>query len=966
MDEIKGKNFSFTGRLITSVTPYHIGDSDFCELINFCYTPTGIKTIKGMQFERDISQQDVTVISALYFNNELCYQTYPCGDNYTEIFVNFGSKRRVIAKKYSSSTQYSAGDIAIVLPHSGFYLECESGGTTGETPPDFDNYIFDSQIPDGTVTWIKREGNLTGKFVLAPDNTVVYTNGYHNLIYGGDTFRVSKMINIVSGETTGPELVQNGDFSSSSYWSWGTGWNHDAQNGEADHTPGNTQPLSQSIPISANKTYMLKFTVRNLTSGTITPQLGGVTETPVSSNGTFTFYFYTINTSSLSFIPSSDFDGSIDDVSVKNIPTGEENVDITDLLSDAQKPVVLKISDDRSLKIDIGSPLKIRGVNIHIHSPNTLSTCTLSVARYTHTFWENAFSVVDGTNKLFNSGTVSFSFSDDSLETKEASDIVSYLHGHYLYWYRITLTPTSGTLPSTISIYHVTLRTVIQNIPNIWDESKYTPALFLIQTGTDAYSDLTIPVSKRENSFTYITSWEVTPGTAARVGNYSTYYICSFFPLTGFRVFFPVLTNTSTVYSNTNNVTLSVSYWNGTSWVEIPGLRDDTRDVTSGITHARNGTISWVSVVDYEQKKRMVSEVYLYCYRISVNGTFSSNTYIDYIEVIPALKPPSKFITCCVWNNRLVLAGKYIGKQKNEMVISAPNSPYIWEGKQTIQTFVGPNTPITNITSLFTRYGNDVVQSMVVFKSDSMYMITGTSQEDIKIYQVSSSIGTSHPSTVQTCDLGIRITEGVNRSVVIFGFNSKVYLFDNATVVTISDDIRMEFSNYTFGFYDPVHSWYHICTQSREYVFDLTHKKWFEISRPEKLTAMVYSSGTVYGFVPRKMYRLNTGNRFGDSYYTCTAKTGIKPLEPSYNLLTSVRRLRVASTASSTGKLSVSITTDRQNYTTGQMDLLFPVHYPVNANITGIVYQIAYEASGDSDIELINLSLLYRPYRIEI
>lgn len=76
-----------------------------------------------------------------------------------------------------------------------------------------------------------------------------------------------------------------------------------------------TQALEQNVGAAAAKRYRLVFTVKNLTAGSVTPQVGGVNGATRSADGTYSEIILTTGTGNLKFTPSLDFDGSIDDVS---------------------------------------------------------------------------------------------------------------------------------------------------------------------------------------------------------------------------------------------------------------------------------------------------------------------------------------------------------------------------------------------------------------------------------------------------------------------------------------------------------------------------------------------------------------------------------------------------------------------------------------------------------------------------
>jgi len=127
----------------------------------------------------------------------------------------------------------------------------------------------------------------------------------------------------------GNELVSNGDFSTTpdTSWTWGTGWTHDTTNLEADHTPGNTAALTQNISVTNGQTYQVEITIKNRTAGSVTLGINGVyiynydSTTALNSNATYqrSLVANITGSATLSITPTSDFNGSVDNITVKQI-----------------------------------------------------------------------------------------------------------------------------------------------------------------------------------------------------------------------------------------------------------------------------------------------------------------------------------------------------------------------------------------------------------------------------------------------------------------------------------------------------------------------------------------------------------------------------------------------------------------------------------------------------------------------
>jgi hypothetical protein len=124
------------------------------------------------------------------------------------------------------------------------------------------------------------------------------------------------------------EQVADGDFATdpaSSGWTLNSGWTWDNSNYEVDHSSG-TGTLAYSFTATAGRFYQLTFTIKNY-SGTNTlcvlARIGNNYLQWADGNGTFTHIIQASNTAGLTFTPITGFDGSIDDVSLKEIIGGD-------------------------------------------------------------------------------------------------------------------------------------------------------------------------------------------------------------------------------------------------------------------------------------------------------------------------------------------------------------------------------------------------------------------------------------------------------------------------------------------------------------------------------------------------------------------------------------------------------------------------------------------------------------------
>lgn len=115
------------------------------------------------------------------------------------------------------------------------------------------------------------------------------------------------------------DLIVTGNFASDTGWTLGTGWSIAGGVALMDGTQVSSAVLSQALAIEVGRSYELVFTVGNYVDGGVTPVLAGKTGTIREADGTFTETIVAgIETDLLlEFIGNEDFDGDLDDVTLK-------------------------------------------------------------------------------------------------------------------------------------------------------------------------------------------------------------------------------------------------------------------------------------------------------------------------------------------------------------------------------------------------------------------------------------------------------------------------------------------------------------------------------------------------------------------------------------------------------------------------------------------------------------------------
>lgn len=130
-------------------------------------------------------------------------------------------------------------------------------------------------------------------------------------------YKNGKLYSVKPTPTYGSELVTNGDFATDSDWTKGTGWSISGGKANCDGSQTGNTLLYQNVGHSANKTYLLTFTISNYSSGQIDFALDSPFGGTTSGNGDYQVTLQPTSGGNFIIRANSTFIGSIDNVSVK-------------------------------------------------------------------------------------------------------------------------------------------------------------------------------------------------------------------------------------------------------------------------------------------------------------------------------------------------------------------------------------------------------------------------------------------------------------------------------------------------------------------------------------------------------------------------------------------------------------------------------------------------------------------------
>ena len=178
----------------------------------------------------------------------------------------------------------------------------------------------------------------------------------------------------------GSELVTNGDFATDSNWVKQGGWT--IANGVATCDGTNLTQLYQTNVLTQNKLYKVTYSITSRTSGGVFAKLGnnilGATNSAV---GTYTEYF-NFTEANLSFhFRSSNFVGSIDNVSVKEV--GQDWTLVGDFQIDDTKAFITSASQYSQCTQQLGSTFLTSGKSYKLEADITTSITNALAYRVT-------------------------------------------------------------------------------------------------------------------------------------------------------------------------------------------------------------------------------------------------------------------------------------------------------------------------------------------------------------------------------------------------------------------------------------------------------------------------------------------------------------------------------------------------------------------------------------------------------
>jgi len=518
--------------------------------------------------------------------------------------------------------------------------------------------------------------------------------------------------------------------------------------------------------------------------------------------------------------------------------------------------------------IIIGTTRRMTSFNVTMKTGNVLAA-VMVVKEWTAGSWSAVGNLVDGTQSpagtsMGKSGTVSWDANSNALPT--------FIDNVYLYHYAIDF----GDAGTGI-VQQITVNMPMQNALDIWDGVFRTCISYqAIINAADAAdytlevneeSNIDFPISAKMDNFRqdagdYLIVGAEERSTALKV------------EMLGGR-------------GNTNASVLTIYYWDGDSWVTVGTVVDGT--LSGGATHGVSGVISWNPPDQYKERSQTLYGVTGYFYKVAASLQWDAEVEVDFVSLIPRPKEVTAHIFPAKFSERAFFGGP-VGEE-NALDYTATSTVDVHNGLDSSahgqRIYVGGGERLTAARSVYNRFGSSIYETLLIFKNNETYLLTGTGPADFRLFRVSENYGCPAPRTLVGAEVGYQMGGGAYRNVVMWMSYRGPVIFDGAVILPITGvdlyfDTRKTDTviNTTYiansvAWFDPFWKEFHLMiptgsatTLDTHIVYDLTRKKWWKCNYdggasdiPQFGMVVRDTTGSAYPYVCR-----NDGHmlRFGD------------------------------------------------------------------------------------------------------
>lgn len=569
----------------------------------------------------------------------------------------------------------------------------------------------------------------------------------------------------------------------------------------------------------------------------------------------------------------------------------------------------------------VGSPYQLRGIKPYIQNPVSEPATGSCTSAYWNGTTFNTVTNTDGTasntHTLSNTGEIVFS--TDTVGV--AKQTLAF--GMMLYWYRFKFSnvPNTGTRPI---IYYISVLASMQPISDIWDGTPVPIVSAWENPDANKYYDVSENIAKTDDVITPYydgasLAWHHIPTTVLKLDNFKitdNLYFGSHVRLCGFKIKLAKNQNSVSV-RNSNTATISIKYFNGTSFTSVSFTWDGTSQ--DGVSLWQTGTVIFTPpAANNEFKTCINNDSEFYYYKITWSAALDNDVIIDEVLGIPApvnLNGNERAFTA---QGRLFLV------KGNTLSCSPVNRPTVHNGSEHASFVIGDDNEITGGGQLFNIQGSDYHSPILVFKKTATYLLVGTgpswTRHDLSMYD-----GLAAPDTL--CIINIPVGIPGLASTIAIGQGTKcVFICDGHAPKPVSRDIEQYFDarnsacipanmiDKSVGFIDYENLEYHWLfasgagqtTLNKEMVLSLKNidKGWFEIVRENSIlqygvsVSDQYKRKYTYGMCDDgHVKRLEYGNTFDGNHIECIMWPGDITMTGNKSVKTKIENLQLISMA---------------------------------------------------------------------
>ena len=220
------------------------------------------------------------------------------------------------AKRYKveiTVTNWISGDILATFSSNTESFNITGNGTYS---------VYLSPVNNGDDIGLVRNYSSGANFSYSITSVSVkeYTSADMDVTRETAATRVDENGLVNYAEVIGGEEVTNGDFATDTDWTKGTGWTIASGVASSDGSvSGNSYLINSSSTAIVGKTYKVEFTISNYIQGNVRVRAGQYASDFVTANGNYTQYMIAVSTETCRVQAQSNFIGSIDNVSVKEV-----------------------------------------------------------------------------------------------------------------------------------------------------------------------------------------------------------------------------------------------------------------------------------------------------------------------------------------------------------------------------------------------------------------------------------------------------------------------------------------------------------------------------------------------------------------------------------------------------------------------------------------------------------------------